>query len=148
MTNREFLDTCVKLAREAGHIYPEMAACEAALESNWGKSKLAKEANNLFGRKQSIRPVYETYSIKTKEYIGKAWHIVEAKWVKYPDLKTCFKDRMELLQRLRGTYVEYDKALKATTPEDFIHWVSSRWATDPERGEKCLSIYKKYFGGK
>ena len=48
-----FLRQASAAARAAGHIFPDYAACEAALESTWGQSRLAREANNLFGQKQS-----------------------------------------------------------------------------------------------
>ena len=48
-----FLRQASAAARAAGHIFPDYAACEAALESTWGRSRLAREANNLFGQKQS-----------------------------------------------------------------------------------------------
>lgn len=51
----EFLQQAASAARRAGHIFPEYAACEAALESAWGHSELAREANNLFGQKQAHR---------------------------------------------------------------------------------------------
>ena len=49
-----FLRQASAAARAAGHIFPDYAACEAALESTWGQSRLAREANNLFGQKQSL----------------------------------------------------------------------------------------------
>lgn len=148
MTNDEFLTQMTDCARAAGHIWPEYAACEAALESNWGKSQLFKQANNVFGQKQSRVPIYETYLKQTKEYIGGKWITIDAKWVKFPDVSTCFKERMNKLNQLSRYYTEYANALKATTGEEFITQVSARWATDPERGAKVLQIYNKHFGGK
>ncbi len=52
MIQDEFLSKACAAARSAGHIFPEYAACEAALESGWGMSGLAQKANNLFGQKQ------------------------------------------------------------------------------------------------
>ena len=49
-----FLRQASAAARAAGHIFPDYAACEAALESTWGQSRLAREANNLFGQKLSL----------------------------------------------------------------------------------------------
>ena len=57
---RQFLAKAA--AAQARHVFPEMAACEAALESGFGKSGLAREDNNLFGMKQHPHPVYGTHS--------------------------------------------------------------------------------------
>ncbi len=52
-----FLRQASAAARAAGHIFPDYAACEAALESTWGRSRLAREANNLFGQKESAEAI-------------------------------------------------------------------------------------------
>jgi uncharacterized FlgJ-related protein len=49
---RDFLDRASAEAVKASHPFPQMAACEAALESSWGNSQLAREGNNLFGMNQ------------------------------------------------------------------------------------------------
>ena len=54
-----FLRQAAAAAHTAGHIFPAYAACEAALESTWGQSRLARQANNLFGQKQSAEPESE-----------------------------------------------------------------------------------------
>ncbi len=71
----EFLTKAATAARAAGHLFPEYAACEAALESGWGMSHLAAEANNLFGQKQAHPPLAgtDTVSLPTREYLHGAW---------------------------------------------------------------------------
>ena len=138
-----FLIKAEQAARAAGHIFPEMAACEAALESGWGLSKLAEEANNLFGQKQD-RGATEgdgTCLLPTREFIHGAWITVNASWVKYPDWRACFAGRMEILHALSREYDTYAAALQAPDAETFIHEVSKRWSTDPLRAAKVLSIY-------
>lgn len=136
---RTFLVTTRDAASAAGHIWPAYAACEAALESRWGLSSLVRDAFNLFGRKQSHEhPRYETLTLPTKEFLHGEWVTVNADWVKFPDLMSCFRDRMELLQRLSSYY---GPALAATSGEQFVTLVSQHWSTDPQRGKKVLSIY-------
>ena len=60
--NKAWLIATAEAAKTGGHIFPEMAACEAGLESGhpdpqtgytmYGQSELAREGNNLFGTKQ------------------------------------------------------------------------------------------------
>lgn len=144
LTPHDFLLAAFQAAQTAKHIFPEYAACEAALESAWGKSKLAIQGNNLFGRKQSVsHPVFDTIDFPTKEFLNGAWVTVQAHWVKYPDWESCFDDRMALLRRLSSLY---GPALEALTGEDFIRLVSEHWSTDPDRADKVLSIHEMHKG--
>jgi len=139
----EFLRKARDAARAAGHIFPEYAACEAALESGWGMSQLAEEANNLFGQKQAHPALVgtETLSLPTREYLHGAWTTVQANWVRFPAWPACFEERMNLLRSLCHAYPHYAAALAAKTGEEFIHEVSKSWSTDPQRAGKVLAIY-------
>ncbi len=142
MNPKEFLLKAFEAAIKAKHIFPDYAAAESALESAWGKSKLAIQGNNLFGRKQSAKnPVFDTIDFPTKEFFHGAWETVPAHWVKYPDWASCFDDRMALLRRLSSLY---GPALEALNGEDFVRLVSEHWATDPNRADKVLSIYQMH----
>jgi flagellum-specific peptidoglycan hydrolase FlgJ len=142
----EFLAKATQAASTAGHIWPEYAACEAALESGWGTSKLAVRANNLFGQKQTAPPLYGTGNLvlPTREFLRGEWVEVVARWISFPDWIACFRSRMEMLEREQGEYPAFAAALRATTGEEFVRQVSSKWSTDPERAEKVLEIYGRH----
>lgn len=147
MTLQEtFLTRARAAALAAGHIFPEFAACEAALESAWGQSKLATEANNLFGQKQSHPPVGAGLQLPTKEYAHGAWLTVPALWAKFADWQGCFAARMALLERLANAYPAYAAALAAKDGSEFVTLVSRRWSTDPHRGEKVLQVWQMHRG--
>lgn len=141
-------------AKAAGHLFPTMAACEAALESNYGKSQLAANDNNLFGMKQHQHPLYGTVNLPTKEFVDPdgagpqpgQWVVVDAKFVEYPDAETCFFDRMATLRRLRQVYSHYANALTAADATTYIVEVSKTWSTDPLRAAKVLGIWKQLTG--
>lgn len=139
----EFLAKACAAARAAGHVFPEMAACEAALESGWGHSRLAEEANNLFGQKQDAGRTegIGTLAMPTREFLRGEWVTVESEWVKYADWQASFAGRMEILRALSAEYAAYAAALRAKTPEQFVQLVSERWSTDPRRAAKVLEIY-------
>jgi flagellum-specific peptidoglycan hydrolase FlgJ len=139
----EFLLKASAAARAAGHLFPEYAACEAALESGWGLSHLATEANNLFGQKQSHPPLpgTETLNLPTREFLHGAWVSVQAAWVKFSDWESCFRERMALLHSLAASWPNYAAALRAATGEQFIAEVSRTWSTDPARAGKVLAVY-------
>jgi flagellum-specific peptidoglycan hydrolase FlgJ len=149
MEPNDFLLKAFLAATQAKHIFPEYAACETALESAWGKSDLAIKGNNLFGRKQSKTPVFETLEMPTHEWQHGEMVPAMAQWVKYPDWSSCFDDRMALLRRLSVAvddegqlkFPEYLAALNSQSGEDFINHVSKTWSTDPLRAHKVLEIY-------
>jgi flagellum-specific peptidoglycan hydrolase FlgJ len=141
---REFLDRATAEAVRANHPFARMAACEAALESSWGNSALARDACNLFGMKQHRHPVCGTMTLPTQEFLDGRWKPCEADWVKYPDWRACFADRLATLERLASYYPHYAAALRASDAKTFVTEVSKTWSTDPQRAEKIISIYDEY----
>lgn len=145
---RQFLDLASAQAVKANHPFPKMAACEAALESTWGHSELAREAFNLFGMKVHSHPLYGTMTLPTREWQGSAldgrWITINAQWVKYPDFRACFADRLATLERLSNAYPHYKAALAARDPRTYITEVSKTWSTDPNRALHILGIYEEY----
>jgi flagellum-specific peptidoglycan hydrolase FlgJ len=146
--NRQFLDKASQQAETAGHIFPTMAACEAALESGYGTSGLAIADFNLFGMKQHKHPIYGTHILPTKEFENGEWIVVDAAWIHYPDQAACFLDRMTTLSRLAPFpgFEHYARALAAPDAETYVREVSMKWSTDPNRGTKVLAIHQAYIG--
>jgi len=142
----DFLNRAHAAAVKAGHIFPEMAACEAALESGYGRSDLAALYNNLFGCKQHVHPVYGSHVLPTKEVLDGKWVTLNSTWIVYPDWEASFADRMATLKRLASFYPHYKNALGAASATTYIHEVSRTWSTDPERAEKVLKIYNDVAG--
>lgn len=145
---RQFLDLASAQAVKANHPFPQMAACEAALESSWGHSELAREANNLFGMKQHAHAIYGTMTLPTREFIDGQWKACSANWVKYTDWRGCFADRLATLERLSNAYPHYKAAIDAKDVRTYITEVSKTWSTDPNRAAKCLDIYAEYIAAK
>src|SRR6266576_7240616 len=145
---KQWLDATADIAFAAFHIYPTMAACEAALESAhkgiFGGSQLAREDKNYFGCKQHKHPVYGTASLPTKEFLDGDWEMVEALWVKYPSVQACFEDRMATIKRLASAYPHYAEALAATDPIEYVTAVSKTWSTDPDRAKHVIDIYEEW----
>jgi flagellum-specific peptidoglycan hydrolase FlgJ len=140
-TEKTFTSACL-----SGHIFPYMAACEAALESRFGESQLAREGNNLFGMKKHQHNLYGVLALPTKEFTRFGWTEVDAEWEKYDSLEKCFEDRMSTLNRLRSMYTEYELALTANNETKYIVSVSLRWSTDPQRAIKVMDLRREIFG--
>lgn len=143
---KEFLQLAAAAAEKAGHVWPEQAACEAALESGYGQSQLAIADKNLFGMKQHQHPIYGTHVLPTKEFLDGKWVTLNSSWITYPDWPSCFADRMATLQRLAPVYPHYAAALAAASGTTYVMEVSATWSTDPARAEKVLAIYDEMAG--
>jgi flagellum-specific peptidoglycan hydrolase FlgJ len=143
-----FLSAASAAAGAGGHIWPDFAACEAALEGSYGNSALARQDLNLFGMKQHRHPVFGTVSLPTGEFIHGQWVRVTADWVKYPSWSDCFADRMATLRRLAPEqgFEHYAAALAAHDGITFVREVSKSWSTDPNRGQKVIDIYFRWKG--
>lgn len=139
-----FVCSASSAAAAGGCVWPDFIACEAALESGFGKSTLAREDNNLFGMKQHKHPIFGTVALPTEEFLGGHMVRVSADWVKYPTQADCFADRMATLRRLAPGYAHYAAALAATDGITFIREVSQTWSTDPLRAQKVLNIYRQW----
>ena len=142
----DFLRRAWQAAVNADHVWPEFAACEAALESGYGHSQLATQDNNLFGCKQHVHPIFGTHSLPTREFLSGEWVTAEANWIHYPDWQACFADRMSTLRRLAPKFPHYAAALAAKTGEEYTREVSRTWSTDPARAEKVLKIFNAIAG--
>lgn len=144
-THRNWILTAAGEAAQGQHIWPRMAACEAALESDYGTSALARLGLNLFGMKQHVHPSYGTLNLPTKEFENGEWVPQIAQWVRYDTLQECFADRMATLERLAPMYPEYAAALTAADPQTYIVQVSKKWSTDPNRAIDVLDIFSEAF---
>jgi len=148
VTPQDFFAKALPEARSSGHIFPEYACCEVALETGWGGSSLTTIANNLFGQKQgAVTAGLPTVQIQTREFLNGQWVVVPATWPKFASWSDSFKARMQLLRTLAPKYPNYAAALAATTGEDFIRSVSKTWSTDPQRADKVLQIYNAHLKG-
>jgi flagellum-specific peptidoglycan hydrolase FlgJ len=145
-SQRDFLNRATAEAMKANCLFPEMVACEAALESNYGNSELAYYDCNLFGMKQHAHAIYGTVNLPTHEGTPghPDWREISAAFVRYPDWSNCFADRLATLQRLSNVFPHYKAALDASDPLVYVTEVSKTWSTDQTRATKCISIYQDY----
>lgn len=143
MSPQEFLPRALVAARAADHIFPEFAACEAALESGWGCSELAVRANNLFGQKQAHPPRGSSLVLPTREFLNGEWTTVQGQWMQFQNWTESFAERMTLLRSLAAEWPNYREALAATAGPAFIVAVSKSWSTDPARAKKVLEVYRQ-----
>lgn len=144
----DWLVKSVAAARASKHPWPGYAAAETALESNWGRDKIAVLGNNLFGQKRdpSIPASQCIYCDTREEGPHGHWYIEPGvAWPRFATYTDCYDARVALLRRLAGKYPDtYGAALEAKTGEDFITLVSRKWSTWTERGANVLAIYRAH----
>lgn len=149
MTREEFLDRATRAAEEArksgAPISVPIAVAQAALESAWGASQLAREANNLKGVKAGSSWNGDVLVLPTREYrtADASWYTTEARWRKYPSWKAAFLDYGNLIRR-----VYPHAAAVADDPRAFLEQLVARhyprYATDPDYVEKVWRIVEEH----
>jgi hypothetical protein len=128
----KFLLDCYAAAKDAGHIWPIYAACEGALDSEFGTTEPAVNALNLFSLRAPARvPAMMAGAIWTQTVNGRQYD-----WLKFSSLAQCFTVRMEKLRRFSCYY----QALRAKTGRDYILEVSKLWSQDPARPQKVFAL--------
>lgn len=126
-------------------IFPSLIIAQACLESNYGKSGLAQQGKNLFGVKGSYNGSY--VPMRTAEYnsAGQKYYTT-AKFAKYPNWTTA----VEYLGKLYTNGVSWDRSkykpvVNAKTVKEAAYQVyKCGYCTDPNYGDKLMSIINKY----
>jgi flagellum-specific peptidoglycan hydrolase FlgJ len=112
-----------------------VTVAQAALESNWGQSKLSQEANNYFGIK--AHGSHQRIRMSTGECEGGAKVAIEAEFAKYLSMLDCFRCRDGILSKA-AVYAE--ARAKRHDEAGFIVAIAEHWATDPHYAEKLLAM--------
>ena len=120
-------------ARGISTDYAKMLVAQDALESNWGKSSLAKDFN--FGGIKAVKgtPFVEK---ETKEYsAGKGMHKTKSKFRKFNSLNDYVNYKIDLLSGKRYQAFTGD-------PTQFYHRIKAGgYATDPNYVAKLTNMY-------
>lgn len=140
MKPQEFLDLLVPAARECHRITgipASVTLAQAALESGWGASLLAKKGRNLFGVKADRSWKGETVEMPTREVIRGKEIRVMAKWRAYPTWTASMLDRAAFLKRMP----RYAGCFQQTTAAGWCHELQAAgYATDPEYAALLMKI--------
>lgn len=150
--NDEFLLGVLAAARraaaEGAPIVPAVVAAQAALESAWGNSRLARDANNLFGIKAGRSWAGEVLELPTREFDPETgWIRMLARWRKYPSWTACIADYAAILKRL-SWFADAVAAAERGDAMGFLDGLLPRkgepgWATDPAYRSKVLSVMRR-----
>jgi flagellar protein FlgJ len=142
----DFVKSLWPKAKEAASLMgldPKILMAQAALETGWGKF-MAKDtdgtsSNNLFNVKTGNNTDFDSVKIKTTEYIADTPIKVSASFRKYSSVEESFNDYVSLI---KGNERYQNALANASNPELYVNELSKAgYATDPNYGNKILSIY-------
>jgi flagellar protein FlgJ len=156
MTKIEFINkmntACTEAAAKNAIFNKAVIYAQAALESNWGSSELAKKANNLFSIKAGVTWVGATIMFTTFEWSNLyGWHQTRDNWRKYANWTDCIVDYANIINKVSW----FKDALQyLDQPQQFLKALLSDgtnpgWATDPQYFKKVSQIAKELenYGG-
>lgn len=142
MNPQEFIDSLTAAAQAAQAktgVPASFTIAEAALESGWGGSRLATEANNFFGVKADPSWLGYVVVFNTREYLDGQWTMVPARWRKYDSFDACLVDHGNFLR----SNPRYEHCFDAPDGEAFARSVQAAgYATDPDYADKLIQIMR------
>ena len=126
-------------------ILPSVSLAQAILESNWGKSTLAINGNNLFGIKAMSDWNGQVYTKQTKEQKSDGTaYTINADFRKYNSWKESVQDHDNFFVSTEWRKKYYSHVLSATNYKDQCKSLFGTYATDRNYHEKLINIIEKY----
>jgi flagellar rod assembly protein/muramidase FlgJ len=142
--NAEFIKSLVPGAQAAHkkHSVPaSVTLAQAILESAWGKSRLTKDAFNLFGVKADKSWHGNIIMKSTAEYVDGKKIMIQAPFRRYDSLAESIEDHALFLVKNK----RYAKAFKCNDGCSFAKAIAdAKYATDPRYSELLISIIKQH----
>ncbi len=142
--NEEFVHAALEAATEssrASGLPVWVTVAQAALESRWGESLLARQAHNYFGIK--AHKGHEAIVLPTREFANGAEMREKAAFARYRSMLECFECRDHILM-YSAVYAEARE--KRGNEEAFVAEMARHWATDPQYAEKLLTLLRQVKG--
>lgn len=141
-------DTFIKLLAPAARIsasqtgvLASITLAQAALESGWGQSALARIGNNLFGIKADSLWRGQTLTLNTREFIRGQWLVVPALWRMYPNWQASVEDHAAFL----SGNPRYRNCLVCSTAQTFaVSLAQAGYATDPDYPAKLMRLIEAH----
>ena len=149
-SKEDFINKISPLAQKAWEtdkILPSLTIAQAILESDWGRSELARNANALFGIKAHTDPSHKkTYTKTTWEYSNGKYIQIEAKFKAYDSWEESIKDRSKYLANrvIGGKHIYADVIGETDYKKACQKIYKAGYATDPNYPKKLINIIEKY----
>ena len=156
-SNTAFIQKIGEMARadmQKTGVLASVTTAQAIVESNYGKSALAKQAKNLFGMKASLSGddwgsvwTGKTYKKSTKEYVGGKYITVSAKFRKYESYEVSIADHSAYLTgaRLGDGTLRYNGIAGCTDYRQAAQIIyNGGYATAPNYVAALCAVIEKY----
>ena len=143
-TPEEFFDGIAPAAKAIlpGYgLWPSVFLAQCAQESGFGRSFLAVEANNFFGRKCGYDPCVE---IETNEVRSGITVRETHAFQKYGSVEEAIHDYARGYLRSWDSGVKVYKFMNASTPFTFIVSVAPTYASDPKYAKAVIRLIGEY----
>ena len=122
------------------HLLPSLCIAQACLESAYGTSELAVQANNLFGIKASNWSG-RVYNKATKEWDGSKYITITAGFRAYDTMAACVEDYIKKLT----TMPRYSNLVGCTDINKACEYIrADGWATSPTYTASLLAVVKQF----
>lgn len=134
------VEKCQERCTKAG-ILPSLCLAQACVESAYGTSELAVNANNLFGIKASGGWTGKTYTKNTQGWDGSKYITVSAVFRAYDTMVACVEDYLTKLT----TMERYANLVGCTDIREACRLIrEDGWATSPTYTETLLARVDKH----
>lgn len=136
-------------------ILASVSLAQFILESGYGSTDLAQQANNCFGMKTTLSgntwkgstwDGKSVYNKQTKEYYDGKWTTITASFRKYPCIEDSIEDHAAyLLGAKNGNELRYKGLKNCKKPKKAIQIIKDGgYATDPNYVSKIMGIIKRF----
>lgn len=133
-----------KLARAENLRIPftSVTIAQAILESEYGKSKLARQGNNHFGLKRPHKDKQSPVIMMKDDDRDKRGKLVPSPFLIFPDATAATLRHYKRLNR--PDMPGYAKGLEQTTPEAQIKQIAKTYATNKKYAEAIIALIETY----
>ena len=142
MLKQLYVDKYWKAAQDAcagTPIFPLLALAESAVESGWGGSQLAIQANNMFGVKAFSSWKGKTITMHTREYKPDGTpYFIDAPFRAYDDVTDSFKDYVSVVENAR--YIAKGVNNATTIEEQIADIEAGGYSTSPTYAATIISV--------
>ncbi|HFI0143657.1 TPA: glycoside hydrolase family 73 protein [Streptococcus suis] len=145
---KSFVETlkpaAISVSKKTG-ILPSIILAQAILESAWGTSKLAKEANNLFGIKAGQNWQGDIFEVETREVRNGTSVTEKASFRAYKSVADSVTDYGNFFTSTpwrTKNYQEFRVATNYVEAADALQ--KAGYATDPKYSEKLKSVIERF----
>lgn len=127
-----------KQLQQETHLFASITIAQAILESDWGRSDLATEANNLFGIKG--RHNNQSSVMPTDEYVDGERITIDDTFKKYETIQESMVDHMDFLKGASYQSIQTSKNYR----EAAMALQDGGYATDPDYAAKLIALIEEF----